>query len=172
MAQKKRRIVVVRHAKAVPKHIKDDIDRELVDRGRHDAAQAGRRLARSGVGIDLALCSPALRTRQTWQLMLPELSAPPTTVYEDRLYHADTDDLLRLVAGTSSGLTGLVVVGHNPGVRELVTRLCGDGPEQLAQRVHSGFPKSAYAVLTMAGDWEEADSGTARLDAFWAPGDD
>ncbi|MFE6847715.1 SixA phosphatase family protein [Streptomyces sp. NPDC057686] len=172
MARKERRIVVVRHAKAVPKHVTDDFDRELADRGRHDAPRAGRRLAQSGVGIDLALCSPALRTRQTWQLMVPELSAPPTTVYEDRLYRADGEGLLSLVAGTPSGLTGLAMVGHNPGVHELVTRLCGDGPKQLVQRLRSGFPKSAYAVLTVMGDWEEADWGAAHLDAFWAPGDE
>ncbi|MFK0045951.1 SixA phosphatase family protein [Streptomyces sp. NPDC090741] len=115
----------------------------MADRGRHDAPQARRRLAQSGVGIDLALCSPALRSRQTWQLMLPELSAPPTTVYEDRLYRADAEGLLPVVTGTTSGLTGLVMVGHNPGDHELVSRLCGDGPKQLVPRVHSGFPKSA-----------------------------
>ncbi|MFE2547520.1 SixA phosphatase family protein [Streptomyces sp. NPDC059355] len=105
----------------------------MTDRGRHDAAQAGRRLAQSGVGSGLALCSPALRTRRTWQLMLPELSAPPTTVYEDKLYRADSEGLLSVAAGTSSGLTGLVVVGHKPGVRELV--MCGNGPEQPVQRL-------------------------------------
>ncbi|MCX4632374.1 histidine phosphatase family protein [Streptomyces sp. NBC_01443] len=85
MTPKERRIVVVRHAEAVPKHVTDDFDRELADRGRHDAQQVGCRLAQSWVGIDLAVCSPARRTRQTWQLMLPELTAPPPTVYENRL---------------------------------------------------------------------------------------
>ncbi|MFI6006591.1 hypothetical protein ACIA98_40665 [Streptomyces sp. NPDC051366] len=67
-------------------------------------------------------------------------------------------------------MTGLVIVGHNPAVNELVTRLCGNGPQRLVHRVHSSFPTSACAVLTVVGDWEEAEWGAAHLDAFWAPG--
>ncbi|GAA0273546.1 histidine phosphatase family protein [Streptomyces polychromogenes] len=170
--QGERRIVLIRHAKAVPKDVTEDFDRALADRGSHDAPQAGDWLERSGFAVDLALCSPARRTRQTWQLMLPRLSLPPPTLYQDRLYEADADGLLSAVTQTPAAVAGLALVGHNPAVHELAARLCGDGPQELVQRLRAGFPTCAIAVLTVDGGWDGLAPGAARLAAFRAPGDD
>ncbi|KJY33500.1 SixA phosphatase family protein [Streptomyces katrae] len=166
-----RRIVLVRHAEAVPKHVTEDFDRALSDRGSHDAPLAGDWLERSGFAVDLALCSPARRTRQTWQLMLPRLSQPPPTVYQDRLYEAEAHDLLSAVRGVAAEVTGLVLVVHNPAVHDLAKNLCDGGPEPLVGRLRTAFPKSAVAVLTFDGGWGDVGPRAARLAAFWAPGD-
>ncbi|MGW7103430.1 SixA phosphatase family protein [Streptomyces sp. NPDC054838] len=170
--QGERRIVLVRHAKAVPKHVTEDFERALADRGCHDAPRAGSWLQRSGFAVDLALCSSARRARQTWQLMLPRLSEPPPTLYQARLYEAEAHDLLSAVAEASAEVTGLVLVGHNPAVHEVAKSLCGGGPKQLVHRLQNAFPTSAVAVLTVDGGWEGVAPGAARLAAFWAPGDD
>ncbi|MFH7594601.1 histidine phosphatase family protein [Streptomyces racemochromogenes] len=167
-----RRMVLVRHAKAVPKHVTEDFDRALSDRGSHDAPLAGEWLERSGFAVDLALCSPARRTRQTWQLMLPRLSQPPPTLYQDRLYEGDADDLLSAVGEVAAEVTGLALVGHNPAVHDLAKSLCGGGPEELVEHLRTAFPKSAVAVLALDGGWGDVAPGTARLAAFWTPGDD
>ncbi|MEU2390629.1 histidine phosphatase family protein [Streptomyces sp. NPDC007369] len=173
MPDTERRIVVVRHAKAVPKETADveDFARELADRGRADAPGMGRRLAESGFAVDLALCSPARRTRQTWQLMLPALADPPTTVFDDRLYQADAEELLGVLGEQPDGLTGLLVVGHNPAVHELAVGLCGDGPEPLVARLDEKFPTCAVAVLTLNGGWGSLAWKAARLAALWTPRD-
>lgn len=170
MPEAERRIVVVRHAKAVPKDAAEDFERGLADRGRHEAPKAGEWLARSGFAVDLALCSSARRTRQTWQLMQAHWPAPPATRYEDRLYDADAEGLLDAVRETSDDLTGLLLVGHNPAVHQLADRLCGDGPKNLVRVLRTAFPTSAVAVLTVPGTWRDVTWEAARLADLWTPG--
>ena len=82
-----RRIIVLRHAKADWPNGVDDHERPLADRGRHQAPDAGRWLADSGINPDFVLCSTALRTRETWKLAAHELpKRTRKTVYEDRIY--------------------------------------------------------------------------------------
>ncbi|MFF1409458.1 SixA phosphatase family protein [Streptomyces sp. NPDC058289] len=170
--QGERRVVLVRHAKSVPKEAAAaDFDRALADRGRQAAPQAGQWLAHSGFPLGFALCSSALRTRQTWQLLASRLASPPPVAYEDRLYNADSDALLAVVAETDEDISDLLLVGHNSGIHDLAVALCGTGPEHLLRRLHDGFPTSAVVVIALAGPWNEAVPGAGRLLAFWAPGD-
>ncbi|MFF5701186.1 SixA phosphatase family protein [Streptomyces sp. NPDC012794] len=170
-AKQERRLVLVRHAKAVPKGGIEDVDRPLADRGRGDAEAMGHRLGGSRLGVDLALCSPAARTRQTWQLMRPSLSDQPPVVYENRLYNAEMDTLLAAVTATDDGVSGLLLVGHNPGIHELAAALPGDGPEELLRRIRASMPTCAVAVLEFSGDWADLAPGTGRLATLLAPGD-
>src|SRR5690242_15813577 len=62
-----RRLILLRHAKSDWPEGVADLDRPLAERGRADAPVAGRELARLGVP-DVVLCSPAQRTRATWEL--------------------------------------------------------------------------------------------------------
>ncbi|MBT2467741.1 histidine phosphatase family protein [Streptomyces sp. ISL-66] len=167
-----RRIVLVRHAKSVPKDAAaTDFERPLADRGRQEAPQTGQWLEDSGRCLDLALCSSALRTRQTWQLMEARLTGPPPVVYEDRLYNAERDALLAVLAETSEAVGDLLLVGHNPGIHEVAVALCGTGPKRLLGRIRDGFPTSAVVVIELAGNWREVEPGAGRLMVFWAPGD-
>ena len=79
-----RRIVLFRHAKADWPPVADH-ERPLAERGRMDAAVAGRKLADTGIAFDLALCSTADRTRETWKLAVQEFPQRPKTVYEERI---------------------------------------------------------------------------------------
>ena len=71
-----------------------DHERPLAERGRKDAPVAGRWLADTGITPDLALCSTAARTRETWKLAVHELPHRPKTVYEERLYEASPGELI------------------------------------------------------------------------------
>lgn len=166
-----RRILLFRHAKAdwpsVP-----DIDRPLADRGRNDAHAAGRWLAGSGVQPDLTLCSPAVRTRETWKLAAPALGRRPRTVYEERLYEATLGDLLALLNETSDEVADLLLVGHNPGMQALAEALSADAVDDTLVRLRrSGFPTAAIAVVGFRGSWKDVEHGIGRLDAYWAPHD-
>ncbi|WP_176735794.1 SixA phosphatase family protein, partial [Actinacidiphila rubida] len=105
-----RTVVLLRHAKAdwpqVPDH-----ERPLADRGRLDAPSAGRRFADDGISPDLALCSTATRTRETWKLVAHEMPHRPKTVYEERLYDASLGDLIALVGETPDDVSTLLLVG-------------------------------------------------------------
>ncbi|MFD7896170.1 SixA phosphatase family protein [Streptomyces sp. NPDC059743] len=164
-----RRIVLLRHAKAdwpdVPDH-----ERPLADRGRSNAPIAGRRLADSGLVPDLALCSTAARTRETWKLAVQELPVRPRTVYEDRLYDATLGDLFALVNETSDEVNDLLLVGHNPGMHALADALSGQAEgDTIARMTRTGFPTAALAVIAFNGSWKSVEHGVGRLVDFWTP---
>ncbi|MEU7011613.1 histidine phosphatase family protein [Streptomyces sp. NPDC046332] len=166
------RLLLVRHAKAVPKDQPlDDFDRPLSKRGRADAPRTGRWLAESRFEPELMLCSPARRTRQTWQLAVPALEDPPPAVYDERLYNAAPSVLVDVLAERGQGLCSLVVVGHNPGLHELAAGLCGSGPPGLVERVKTGLPTSGVVVLDVPGGWEQLAPGSGTVTAFWSPAD-
>ncbi|MFI1285649.1 SixA phosphatase family protein [Streptomyces sp. NPDC020858] len=164
------RLLLIRHAKAVPKGEGiEDIGRPLNDRGRADAPRAGRWLAESGYKPDLALCSPARRTRQTWQLLVPALPDPPDAVYDDRLYDGVPNALVTVVAERGAGLGCVALIGHNPAIHALASALCGSGPPELLEEIRAGFPKSGVVVVDLPGGWDAMTPGSGHLVAFWSP---
>jgi phosphohistidine phosphatase len=165
-----RTIVLLRHAKADWPSVADH-ERPLADRGRLDAAAAGRRLADDGITPDLALCSTAIRTRETWKLAAHEMPHRPKTVYEERLYDATLGDLLALLTETPDEIGSLLLIGHNPGTQAVAEALAGSAESDAAARMSRGFPTAAFAVLTFAGSWKSVEHGVGRLTTFWAPHD-
>ena len=165
-----RRIVLLRHAKADWSSV-PDTERPLAERGRKDAPAAGRWLAGTGILPDLTLCSPSVRTRETWKLVAHELPQRPKTVYEERLYEATLGDLIALLNETPDDIADLLLVGHNPGMQVLADALAGEAEGDVRSRLHRGFPTSAVAVVAFTGSWKSVEHGAGRLVSYWAPHD-
>ncbi|MFC5800712.1 SixA phosphatase family protein [Streptomyces formicae] len=164
-----RRIVLLRHAKADWPQVSDH-ERPLADRGRMEAPAAGRRLAETGIAFDLALCSTAVRTRETWKLAVQELPQRPRTVYEERLYEASLGDLLALLNETPEDVDDVLLIGHNPGVHALADALAGQAEgDALATMNRGGFPTAAFAVIEFTGPWKTVEHGVGTLLDYWAP---
>ncbi|MCQ0022187.1 histidine phosphatase family protein [Streptomyces somaliensis DSM 40738] len=164
-----RRIVLLRHAKAEWSQDSDH-ERPLADRGRQEAPLAGRRLAGAGIIPDLTLCSTAVRTRETWKLVVSELPQRPRTLYDERIYEASLGELIALLNDTPDEVRDLLVVGHNPGIHALADALAGEAEDDILPRMNrSGFPTSALAVLTFEGGWKSLEHGAGKLVDFWAP---
>ncbi|KUF13732.1 SixA phosphatase family protein [Streptomyces silvensis] len=164
-----RRIVLFRHAKADWPQVSDH-ERPLAERGRKDAPVAGRRLSETGIAFDLALCSTAARTRETWKLAVQELPQRPRTVYEDRVYEASPGELIAVLNETPDDARDVILIGHNPGVHGLADVLAGEAEgDALVRMNRRGFPTSAFAVLTHTGSWKTLEPGTATLVDYWAP---
>ncbi|MBW5484200.1 SixA phosphatase family protein [Streptomyces bambusae] len=166
-------LVILRHAKSAWPPGVPDRDRPLGPRGLRDAPAAGRLLAQSGPLPDLVLCSPARRTRETWELAARELPAEPPVRFEPRLYAADAEDILDTVREVPAGVGTLLLVGHNPGLQDLVLLLAGTarggaGGDAL-DRLATKFPTSAVAVLAAPGTWADLTPGGAALTAFEIP---
>ncbi|MDQ0312894.1 phosphohistidine phosphatase [Kitasatospora herbaricolor] len=169
-----RTIVLLRHAKADPKDrtVHPDHERPLTGRGRLDAARTGRWLAGPGpdLGLDQVLVSTSVRTRETWELTAAELPEQPPAVFEPGLYRAGAGELLTLLGRLPETTATVLVVGHNPGFRDLADSLAGRGPEELRERLeHSGFHTAGVAVLSFPGSWADLGPGRASLDAYWSP---
>lgn len=166
-----RRVVLFRHAKADWPQVTDH-ERPLAERGRKDAPVAGRKLADSGIPFDLALCSTATRTRETWKLAVHELPHRPRTVYEERLYEASPGELIAVLNETPDDVQNVVLIGHNPGVQGLADILAGNAEGDARTRMdRRGFPTAAFAVLTYSGSWKALEPGVGTLADYWAPSD-
>jgi phosphohistidine phosphatase len=154
------RLVVVRHAKSAWPDDVPDPQRPLNPRGRRDAPAAGQWI-RDRIGrLDAVICSPATRTRQTWALIARELEDAPDPDFDDRVYAASVDTLLGVVHEISDDATSVLLLGHNPGVADLVHALTGERLE---------MKTSAIAVLGLTGSWADAAPGRATLSDHATP---
>ena len=167
------RLMLLRHAKSEWPDDVADSDRPLARRGRKDAPAAGRWLRATAQVPDLVLCSPARRARETWGLAQETLGADPRVVLDERIYGAAAATLLELARHTTPAIGALLIVGHEPAMRELTLTLAdvepGDqGDDQIA-RVRVKFPTAAIAVLEFTGTWAGVRPGQARLAAFARP---
>jgi phosphohistidine phosphatase len=165
-----RRLVIFRHAKAVPHGAAPDFERALAERGLNDAAAAGRYLADEQILPDLALVSPSRRTRQTWERAAPPLGDVPVR-FEEAIYDASAPTLLNMARKAPASVRTLVIVGHNPGMAQLARDLVGHGDRYAFARMKTKYPTSGIAVLDFAvDDWSELAFGGGRLDRFVTPG--
>lgn len=183
-----RRLVLLRHAKSVrsvpevagagsgasrPTADVDrpqaDVDRPLARRGVVDAGAAGPALAAVATP-DVVLCSPALRTRQTWQLVAAALEDPPAPRYEPVIYGADVPDLLDLIRTVPVTAVTVLVVGHEPTLSATAAALAGPGSHAAdLARLRTAYPTSGMAVFRVEGGWGSLRAGGAVLERFAVP---
>jgi phosphohistidine phosphatase len=133
----RRRLLVLRHAKAEVGLGLADHERPLAERGRRDAAAMGGFLRAEGLEPDLVLCSTALRTRQT----LEGLGLDAPVRFERSIYTGDGYDLLTLVNLVEEEFRTVLLVGHNPAVHELVIIAGNASVEE--------FPTCALGVIEL-----------------------
>jgi phosphohistidine phosphatase len=152
---------LIRHAKAVEDDVGGDHARSLSPRGLTDAQQLGEWLKAEGLVPDVALCSTAIRTRQT----LAALGNNLPTILSDKLYLASLQDMLSQIQATDDAVETLMVVAHNPGSHALLAHLAGSfAHEADADRMLLKFPTSACAVMEFAVDsWKDVVAESGRL---------
>ena len=160
-----RRLMLLRHAKSDWPDVPDR-DRPLAKRGRRDAPIIGRWLRDHGYLPDTVICSAARRTRQTWELVAPELGGSPSVSFEPRAYAASAMTLLYLVRGLSATSRAALLIGHNPGVADLATSLA-QPPDHDDAPIR--FPTAAVAILDVSGDWADLSPGQGRLLDYTTP---
>ena len=160
-----RRLMLLRHAKSDWPDVPDR-DRPLAKRGRRDAPIIGRWLRDHGYLPDTVICSAARRTRQTWELVAPELGGSPSVSLEPRAYAASAMTLLYLVRELSATSRAALLIGHNPGVADLATSLA-QPPDHDDAPIR--FPTAAVAILDVSGDWADLSPGQGRLLDYTTP---
>jgi phosphohistidine phosphatase len=65
-----------------------------------------------------------------------------------------------------------MLIGHNPGLRELACDLVGNGDEVALERMQKKFPTGALATLILRErDWTGVGRGTCELHSFVVPGE-
>ena len=164
-----RQLLLMRHAKSDWKDSGlGDKERPLNSRGRSTAPIMAKWIVEQDLLPNIVLCSSAIRTQQTLDLMLQQWTAMqstnPTLVLpqvsiEDRLYLA-SDSIILSVAQNAATMcvsgNGVLVLGHNPGMENLASNLGG---------CEVAMPTGAIAILTTAspdGEWPD-DWGNGKL---------
>lgn len=155
-----RTLVVIRHAKSDWGQAVPDEERPLNERGRRDAPAVGQWLADNVDGIDLAICSSATRARQTWRLAAERIGTKVTTRYDERVYAAEPRGLMAVLDEIGDEVGTAALVGHNPGLTELVETLTNESVE---------LKTSSVAVVRWQGTWADVWTRRAALVAHATP---
>ena len=151
-----RSLLVMRHAQSNSyNHNKQDFDRPLDDYGQRQPAIIAQKLNALGINISHALVSPALRTKQTFDLLALNLKKAPEVFYDSRIYNASLSDLTNILDENIYRQDNIILIGHNPAVSELVYSLaqeyCDFKPACLAILHLENNSYSLYQVLTADG---------------------
>jgi phosphohistidine phosphatase len=171
-----RRLLILRHAKAGSHNEKHDKERQLIDRGRGDAALMGGAMREKNYLPQLVLCSSATRTKETWEHAAPALGAKPETTFLDSLYDATAGTILNCVLASSDTAATVLYIGHNPGLEQLARRLVREPQEKDERRrvaaLMSKYPTGALSVIDFdVATWTQIAPGGGTLADFITPAD-
>ena len=160
-----KQLLIMRHAKSSWKDIgQTDFERDLNNRGRRVAPQMGQYLVDQDVVPDKIISSSANRAAQTTELVAEAAGVADTDVqYVKYLYHAPADEYLEaLERFDGENVERLMMVGHNPGLEELIYRLA---------KAHEQMPTAAIARFDLGDeDWISIRKPfKAKLLSVWRP---
>ena len=115
-----KRLAIIRHAKSswADQHSSDH-ERPLNARGERDTQTMSTWLLEKELVPDRVYCSTALRTRKTAQRVFSAFKSAIPIEYEDQLYAASLDQLVRFVQSIPEGIETAAIVSHNPGLTQL-----------------------------------------------------
>jgi phosphohistidine phosphatase len=159
-------LLILRHAKSSWKSdALGDHERPLNPRGVRDAPRMGALLEEQDLVPDLIISSDAVRARMTAEAVVKTSGYAAEIVFDPRLYLASPDDIIAVLRSTpSAGARTVMIVGHNPGLEDLVAQLTGEERE---------FPTAALAAISLPLErWNDlATDSRGALLALWRPKD-
>ncbi len=157
-----RTLYLLRHAKSSWKDVTlPDFDRPLKDRGRKAAKRIGKYLTREKLSDPLVLCSPAMRTRETAEIVLKHANLRVEVRYVEQIYEASLRDLVQVVSEIPDDKQVAIMIGHNPGFEELLAYLTGEGRR---------MPTAALAKIKFdVESWKDIKEDQGTLEWFVTP---
>lgn len=170
-------LTLLRHAKSgYDDPLLRDFDRPLNERGRRAAVRIGEWLhsaRKSGEmpDFDHVFASPALRCKQTVEGVEAGMGGPLAPLYEKRIYLSSSATLVELVAGFADHHRNAMLIGHNPGLEDLLLELVPPGA-RLRDEAELKYPTATLARLDLDIErWAQVDGGRAVLARFIRPRD-
>lgn len=121
-----KRIALLRHGEAeYGKGQRGDFDRKLTSTGKYRLERLAEVLADRNFSFDLLLQSPAIRTRQTADILSQAISFKKKMEEKD-YYLAKKDTWTEKLNALPDEYDSVLVVGHNPGLSTLLDYYVGD----------------------------------------------
>lgn len=155
-------LLIMRHAKSSHDLPVADHERPLNERGLRDAPEMGKRLKKKELVPDRIISSTAVRATETAQLVAEACGYAGELDRRGVLYHAPPESYFEVLRTLDDACHCVLMIGHNPGLAELVYRVGGED---------TSFPTAAVAHLELEIDtWSEARlGGDAHLRHLWTP---
>ena len=149
-------LFLLRHAKSSWKDESlPDFERPLNSRGKQAAERIGRYLKHEEIVPELVLSSPALRARETIERVAKAAKWTPEVLFDQRIYEAGGLRLLEVVSQIENERKTALLVGHNPGIEELLMLLTGE-----SKKVPTG---ALMQIDLKTSKWSTAADKRARL---------
>lgn len=162
-----RELLILRHAKSDWSTGEADFDRPLNNRGKNDAPRMGRWLRDEGLIPDTVISSPATRARSTTLAVTREVSfAESKILWKSEVYEASVEQLMALLRHCPTGSERVLLVGHNPGLGQLLMHLCPDTAIPADGKL---LPTCTVARLQVGDDWAALSAGSAGLLGLMRP---
>lgn len=164
MAQgQSRELVILRHAKSDwDTAAATDFERPLAKRGRKNAPVMGRWMKKNKIIPDYIISSPAERAKQTLELVLDKMNVDPMQVHYDKfVYMASLQTLLDVLGQAPKAVHRVLLVGHNPGLDNLLEFLC----EKDLNYTDSGklLTTASLARIALPKDWRQLSKSCGQL---------
>jgi phosphohistidine phosphatase len=164
-------LTLLRHAKSGwDDPVARDFDRPLNPKGQRAAAMMGRHMKSLGLGFDHVVASPAVRVAETLEHVGRGFGSDLAPHWDQRVYLASVATLLDIVHDLPPSAGRVLLVGHNPGLEELVLTLVASGA--LREAVEVKFPTASLAEMHFAvDDWGAVGRDTGELARYVRPRD-
>jgi phosphohistidine phosphatase len=156
-------LLVLRHAKSSwSDPARDDHERPLNERGRRDAPRMGDLVREYRLIPDLIISSDAVRAQLTAEAVAEAARYAGQILLDRRLYVASPADILSLLQTVRENAETIMIVGHNPGLEELVEHLTGERQD---------LPTATLAQIELPIDhWRDLKLSTrGTLLGHWRP---
>ena len=163
--KKMKTLLLMRHAKSSwDDDSVSDHDRPLNTRGERSAPQMAALLVREALVPELILSSTALRARATALAVAEACQWKPELRLRHELYLAEPDAIVAEIARAPDAVDHLLVVGHNPGLEDLLSDL---------SLVRQDLPTAAVACFRCKlTRWSEVDRRHVELVRVYRPKDE
>lgn len=166
-------LFVLRHAAASgPASAPTDFDRPLNPRGRMQALDIGAKMRERDLDFDAIVASPALRVVETLSGVNEGARSTVQPMYDARAYNASPETMTEIIREADDRFERLLIVGHNPGLQQLLLHLAGDDRDGLREDVASSYPTATLAELCLAVDhWRDVGPRSGRIVSLVRPRD-
>jgi len=152
-----KRVIIVRHAKAVPYGYDHDFTRDLTDRGMNDAQRIGKELKKMGITPDKMISSPANRAIQTAKIFAENLDFNETQIVEiENLYEGmTTSGFIGLINNLTEEHQTVFFFGHNPSFQYFVNNLL--------ERFYDDMPTCSTVAIDFNVDtWKKVEARSGK----------
>jgi phosphohistidine phosphatase len=167
-------LTLFRHAKSSwDDTIPRDFDRPLNKRGEKAAVTMGKWVKENGLTFDHVVASPAVRVIDTIDQFVTGTGERIDATWDRRIYLASSATLMDVLRDQSDMYKSVMMVGHNPGMEDLVFDIVpDDGGSPLRDLVWEKYPTAAIARMELdIASWSDIDRKCGRLTHFIRPRD-